>query len=71
MKIGDKHLISIYLLLKSSGQWWIRTTEGKNQQIYSLPHLATLETALSFIISLQSYKIILLMTVHSQSFLWL
>ena len=25
-----------------SGRRWIRTTEGKNQQIYSLPHLATL-----------------------------
>ena len=25
-----------------SGKRWIRTTEGKNQQIYSLPHLATL-----------------------------
>ena len=25
-----------------SGRRWIRTTEGINQQIYSLPHLATL-----------------------------
>lgn len=25
-----------------SGGGWIRTTEGINQQIYSLPHLATL-----------------------------
>ena len=24
------------------GRRWIRTTEGINQQIYSLPHLATL-----------------------------
>ena len=24
------------------GQRWIRTTEGESQQIYSLPHLATL-----------------------------
>ena len=24
------------------GQGWIRTTEGVSQQIYSLPHLATL-----------------------------
>ena len=30
------------------GQGWIRTTEGKNQQIYSLPHLATLVLALVF-----------------------
>ena len=29
------------------GQKWIRTTEGVRQQIYSLPHLATLEFALS------------------------
>ena len=29
------------------GQGWIRTTEGKNQQIYSLPHLATLVLALT------------------------
>ncbi|MDE5652812.1 MAG: hypothetical protein K2I48_04985, partial [Muribaculaceae bacterium] len=25
---------------KMSGRRWIRTTEGINQQIYSLPHLA-------------------------------
>ena len=25
------------------GYRWIRTTEGESQQIYSLPHLATLE----------------------------
>ena len=28
------------------GRRWIRTTEGINQQIYSLPHLATLVFAL-------------------------
>ena len=27
------------------GQRWIRTTEGVSQQIYSLPHLATLVLA--------------------------
>ena len=27
------------------GQGWIRTTEGVSQQIYSLPHLATLVLA--------------------------
>ena len=36
----------------SCGRRWIRTTEGINQQIYSLPHLATLvfsrKTLLSF-----------------------
>ena len=34
---------------KECGQRWIRTTEGINQQIYSLPHLATLVFALSII----------------------
>ena len=29
------------------GQRWIRTTEGVSQQIYSLPHLATLVTTLT------------------------
>ena len=33
------------LRLSISGHRWIRTTEGENQQIYSLPHLATLEYA--------------------------
>ena len=31
---------------KTCGQRWIRTTEGVSQQIYSLPHLATLVFAL-------------------------
>ena len=31
----------------SGGKRWIRTTEGINQQIYSLPHLATLVFALT------------------------
>ena len=29
----------------TSGKRWIRTTEGVRQQIYSLPHLATLVTS--------------------------
>ena len=29
-------------LFEKCGQRWIRTTEGVSQQIYSLPHLATL-----------------------------
>jgi hypothetical protein len=32
-----------------SGQRWIRTTEGVSQQIYSLPHLATLVFAQHFL----------------------
>ena len=36
------------------GQRWIRTTEGESQQIYSLPHLATLEFAL--ILSLHYFR---------------
>ena len=31
----------------TGGGRWIRTTEGVSQQIYSLPHLATLVLALS------------------------
>ena len=34
------------------GQRWIRTTEGVSQQIYSLPHLATLVFAQHFHLSL-------------------
>ncbi len=34
------------LRLMYCGRRWIRTTEGINQQIYSLPHLATLVFAL-------------------------
>ena len=33
------------MLLVFCGQRWIRTTEVERQQIYSLPHLATLEFA--------------------------
>ena len=33
---------------KKSGQRWIRTTVGVRQQIYSLPHLATLVSAQVF-----------------------
>ena len=31
-----------YFRKNYGGRGWIRTTEGENQQIYSLPHLATL-----------------------------
>ena len=31
------------------GWRWIRTTEGVSQQIYSLPHLATLVSTLEFL----------------------
>jgi|WetSurMetagenome_2_1015567.scaffolds.fasta_scaffold182358_2 hypothetical protein len=31
-----------YFRIALCGQRWIRTTEGVSQQIYSLPHLATL-----------------------------
>ena len=36
-----------YFRIVCGGRGWIRTTEGENQQIYSLPHLATLEHALN------------------------
>ncbi len=35
-----------YFRIFFCGQRWIRTTEGVSQQIYSLPHLATLVFAL-------------------------
>ena len=38
-------MLSCFLSVSFSGHRWIRTTEGENQQIYSLPHLATLEYA--------------------------
>ena len=37
-----------------SGRWWIRTTEVERQQIYSLPHLAALETTLNVLLLLSS-----------------
>ena len=37
------------------GRRWIRTTEGINQQIYSLPHLATLVFALMYLAWLLSF----------------
>ena len=36
---------------KKSGQRWIRTTVGVRQQIYSLPHLATLVSAQVFAVN--------------------
>ena len=43
-----------YFRIVGCGRRWIRTTEGINQQIYSLPHLATLVFALiSFYSSLR------------------
>ena len=38
------------------GRRWIRTTEGINQQIYSLPHLATLVFALMSLAWLLSFS---------------
>ena len=43
--------LSTELLPQLCGRRWIRTTEGINQQIYSLPHLATLVFALSSLLS--------------------
>ena len=41
-QLGRLMLYQLSYFRKSSGQRWIRTTEGVSQQIYSLPHLATL-----------------------------
>ena len=40
------------------GRRWIRTTEGINQQIYSLPHLATLVFALVRYSALMAYALL-------------
>ena len=48
--------------LRFCGQRWIRTTEGVRQQIYSLPHLATLVFAQTlmynpyWVLRVQSYN---------------
>ena len=41
-QLGRLMLYRLSYFRKFSGQRWIRTTEGVSQQIYSLPHLATL-----------------------------
>ena len=41
-QLGRLMLYQLSYFRKFGGQRWIRTTEGVSQQIYSLPHLATL-----------------------------
>ena len=41
-QLGRLMLYQLSYFRNFSGQRWIRTTEGVSQQIYSLPHLATL-----------------------------
>ena len=45
-QLGRLMLYQLSYFRKECGRRWIRTTEGINQQIYSLPHLATLVFAL-------------------------
>ena len=45
-QLGRLMLYQLSYFRNFSGQRWIRTTEGVSQQIYSLPHLATLVFAL-------------------------
>ncbi len=45
-QLGRLMLYQLSYFRISRGQRWIRTTEGVSQQIYSLPHLATLVFAL-------------------------
>ena len=47
-QLGRLMLYQLSYFRNFSGQRWIRTTEGVSQQIYSLPHLATLVFAHSF-----------------------
>ena len=50
-QLGRLMLYQLSYFRKLCGRRWIRTTEGINQQIYSLPHLATLVFALSSLLS--------------------
>ena len=60
-QLGRLMLYQLSYFRKFGGQRWIRTTEGVSQQIYSLPHLATLVFArpqlrlVLFSIALQRY----------------
>ena len=47
------------------GQRWIRTTEVERQQIYSLPHLATLEFAQTASLSKGTAKVLLFFEIAS------
>ena len=47
LKLRLSKPVCILLFQHICGQRWIRTTEVERQQIYSLPHLATLEFALT------------------------
>ena len=54
-QLGRLMLYQLSYFRNLGGQRWIRTTEGVSQQIYSLPHLATLVFAqLVFLLSLLS-----------------
>ena len=50
-QLGRLMLYQLSYFRNFSGQRWIRTTEGVSQQIYSLPHLATLVFAHSLSIN--------------------
>ena len=52
--------------LVGEGRRWIRTTEGINQQIYSLPHLATLVFSRFFV----SFVRLLRWTSHRRSVIY-
>ena len=47
-QLGRLMLYQLSYFRNFCGQRWIRTTEVERQQIYSLPHLATLVFALLF-----------------------
>ena len=48
-QLGRLMLYQLSYFRNLGGQRWIRTTEGVSQQIYSLPHLATLVFAQLFL----------------------
>ena len=50
-QLGRLMLYQLSYFRNFCGQRWIRTTEVERQQIYSLPHLATLVFALFLLLS--------------------
>ena len=69
-QLGRLVLYQLSYFRKFCGQRWIRTTEGVRQQIYSLPHLATLVFAQAFF-SVAKERIIFDISKRSPPFLWL
>ena len=74
-QLGRLMLYQLSYFRKFCGQRWIRTTEVERQQIYSLPHLATLVFALfafeilCFSIAMQRYDYLFKLQIKSIIFI--